>query len=401
MTRTRRIRLDTKRRVTGAVFALALVVAVLIPFAVWRGARAIIKSNEGQTVTSTDQPTAEIPATPVGLIIRTGPDGHARGMVLISALPNKVGGYVIQVPLDTRVDIVDHGADRLAIAFDLGGAALAKQTLEAFLQVAIESVVVLDPSALITALQPYQPFRFTLSEPILNHRADGRTDTVLPVGDVVLDALDVPRVLDARLDRQTELDVLPRQEILWRAIASAVKSKTPVAGSPDTAAAWIATLGNGDHEVSTLALDNTPDGQPGVKADIARARLLAAQAMPGAVSPLTDGKRYRIINTTTDPLVALAAVRRVLASGGSVIAEGDASPIAATTVFEYADDSQAQFAADLVKSYTVGTTRRAAQKIEGIDVTMTLGKDFASVVAAETPSSTTQALVPTTSTTKG
>ena len=393
MTRSNYIRLDTKPRVTVAILVVVVITAGLIPLLVWRGARAIIKSNEGHSVTTSGLPVAQLPPTPVGLIVRAGADGHARDFVLISALPKQAGGWVIQVPADVRVDIVDRGTNRLADAFDIGGVALVKQALESLLQIAIQSADVVDPSALVTLLQPYQPFRFTLDQPILNYVNAVRTDTVLPAGAIVLNALDVPRFLDARLNHQAQLEVLPRQELLWRAVVASVKSRAQSPAAAGTNAAWIASLGPGQHAVGTLAVDAS--GQ----ADVARARLLVAQAMPGAVSPAVDGKRYRLVNTTGDIGVAVAAVNRVIAAGGSVIWESDASPPATKTLFEFGDDANAAFAASLVPSFKTGVAQKGTQRIEGIDVTVTLGRGFAAVAAAEAAAPATTTTAPSTTAT--
>ena len=72
------------------------------------------------------------------MLVIVGDDGRASAMVLISQLPKSEGGFLIQVPANTRVDIPGIGDERIATAYDTGGLDLAQQTVQAALQITID-----------------------------------------------------------------------------------------------------------------------------------------------------------------------------------------------------------------------------------------------------------------------
>jgi len=403
-TRRRRTRLDTGPWRSALVLAVGLAVAVAIPLMVWRGARRIITSNVGSVVTTTTvtdhRPVVALPATPVALLVSVGTDRRANGFVVISRFPGG-GGFVIQLPLTARVQVPGGGTDSLADAYDTGGLEQARQSVASALDVAIDLAAEADPAHLSTALSFFAPFEVTLADPVEQGLLNGRTARLFPAGDVSIEAKDVPTFLAARTVGQTAASVLPRQEQLWRSIVSAVKAKSsgPV-GDSSTIGGFLAGLGQGTYVTTTAPLDPTfrPDGEAGVPLDPIRTRMLVAQAMPGAVSPSSTAARYRIVNTTGDPDVALAAVTRLSFFGANIISVGDTPGPLATTTFEWADDVNTKLAQGLPVVFGAGQAQRGGQIVQGVDVTITLGADFAKVVAdqrAQDAATTTTTTAPT------
>ena len=379
--RRRRTRLDTRPRRTALVAVLSVAVVGAVPVLVWKGARTIVDSNEGSTVTVRAAPAAQIPPTPVAMLVIVGGDGRASSFVLVSQLPKSEGGFVIQVPADTRVDIPGIGDERMATAYDTGGLDLAQQTMQAALQITIDVAAEANAGQLTDLLAPYEPFAMHFDQPVLASTSDGRTDTVFPAGDATLRASDVPKLLLARLSDGVETDVLPRQEALWRAVIAAVKAKPGKAGSTDIAG-FIGALSQGTYLATTLALDiaHSGEGLPGVPPDLIRMRLLVAQAMPGAVSPSSSSARYQIVNTTGDPLLALDVVGRLTYFGANIIAAGDTTEKVTKTKIEYVDDSNKTLATSLTHILETGEAVKTTSRIEGIDITITIGTDYAAVV---------------------
>ncbi len=379
--RRRRTRLDTRPRRTALVAVLSVAVVGAVPVLVWKGARTIVDSNEGSTVTVRAVPAAHIPPTPVGMLVIVGDDGRASAMVLISQLPKSEGGFVIQVPANTRVDIPGIGDERIATAYDTGGLDLAQQTMQATLQITIDVAAEANASQLARLLAAYEPFAVHLDQPVLTSTSDGRTETVLPAGDATLRANDVPKLMFARLSDGVETDVLPRQESLWRAVIAAVKAKPGKAASTDIAG-FIGGLGQGTFLATTLALDlmHAGNGPPGIPPDLIRMRLLVAQAMPGAVSPSSSSARYQIVNTTGDPLLALDLVGRLTYFGANIIAAGDTTEKVTKTKIDYVDDGNKTLATSLTHILETGEAVKTSNRIEGIDITITIGTDYAAVV---------------------
>jgi hypothetical protein len=351
-------------------------------------------------------PAAQIPPTPVAMLVIVGGDGRASSFVLVSRLPKSEGGFVIQVPADMRVAIPGFGEERIATAFDTGGLDLAQQTMQAAMQITIDVAAEANASQLADLLAPYEPFAMHFDQPVLASTSDGRTDTVFPAGDATLRASDVPKLLLARLSDGVEADVLARQEAMWRAVIAAVKAKRGKAGSTDIAG-FIGGLSQGTYVATTLALDaaHASDHLPGVPPDLIRMRLLVAEAMPGAVSPSSSSARYRIVNTTGDPLLALDVVGRLTYFGANIIAAGDTTEKVGTTKIAYVDDSNKTLATSLTHILETGKAVKTTDRVEGIDITITIGTDYAAVVRrakdreAALPTSTAPASTQTDSTT--
>jgi hypothetical protein len=404
--RRRRTRLDTRPRRTALVAVLSVAVVGAVPVLVWKGARTIVDSNEGSTVTVRAVPAAQIPPTPVAMLVIVGGDGRASSFVLVSRLPKSEGGFVIQVPADMRVAIPGFGEERIATAFDTGGLDLAQQTMQAAMQITIDVAAEANASQLADLLAPYEPFAMHFDQPVLASTSDGRTDTVFPAGDATLRASDVPKLLLARLSDGVEADVLARQEAMWRAVIAAVKAKRGKAGSTDIAG-FIGGLSQGTYVATTLALDvaHASDHLPGVPPDLIRMRLLVAEAMPGAVSPSSSSARYRIVNTTGDPLLALDVVGRLTYFGANIIAAGDTTEKVGMTKIAYVDDSNKTLATSLTHILETGKAVKTTDRVEGIDITITIGTDYAAVVRrakdreAALPTSTAPASTQTDSTT--
>ena len=213
--RRRRTRLDTRPGRTALVAVLSVAVVGAVPVLVWKGARTIVDSNEGSTVTVRAAPAAQIPPTPVAMLVIVGDDGRASSFVLVSQLPNNEGGFVIQVPADTRAAIPGMGDERMATAYDTGGLDLAQQTVQAALEITIDVAAEANAQQLSDLLASYQPFAMHLDQPVLVSTSDGRTAPVSRRR-ASLQAKDVPSSCGPPV-RWVEIDVSTPKD-LWRAV---------------------------------------------------------------------------------------------------------------------------------------------------------------------------------------
>ena len=120
-------------------------------------------------------------------------------------------------------------------------------------------------------------------------------------------------------------------------------------------------------------------------------RLLVAEAMPGAVSPPTNSARIRLVNTTGDPAAMLTAADLILLLQANLVIASDDSLVSGTQVL-YATPGFKGSAEFVAKSLGVGTVAQDATVVDGIDLTVVLGKDFEAQVAkhaAATPVTST------------
>ncbi len=131
--------------------------------------------------------------------------------------------------------------------------------------------------------------------------------------------------------------------------------------------------------VDLLAPDNT--GQ----------KLMTAELMPGAISPANTNIRFRVVNATGDPDMLYAAVGRLVFVGANVVIVTDAPTPTDKTVIEYQDEADKAEATRYLPVVGPATVQPSPDRIDGIDATIVLGKDFATFVASQgtaTPSTT-------------
>jgi hypothetical protein len=151
----------------------------------------------------------------------------------------------------------------------------------------------------------------------------------------------------------------------------------------------LAALAGGDYEVlvlPVLALDGEPESY---RPDEGPMHLLVAEAMPGAVSPPTNSARIRLVNTIGDPDAMLTAANLVLLLGANLVIASDSGDAAPKTQVLYSTPGFKGAAEFMAESLGVGTAAQDATVIDGIDLTVVLGSDFAAEVARHQASSTT------------
>ena len=117
--------------------------------------------------------------------------------------------------------------------------------------------------------------------------------------------------------------------------------------------------------------------------------LLVAEAMPGAVSPPTNSARIRLVNTIGDPDAMLTAANLVLLLGANLVIASDSGDEASKTQVLYSTPGFKGAAEFMAESLGVGSAAQDATVIDGIDLTVVLGSDFAAEVARHQASSTT------------
>jgi hypothetical protein len=280
---------------------------------------------------------------------------------------------------------------------------LLRQTIETELDIRVEQVSVLDaaswPNVVTGAIE------VSFDDPVAIPGVDGRLEELFPAGPSSLTAGDVPVVLGARTPAQTEAARLVRYEELWRGILSSIgENVPPPPTSPPTTSSsadpvvvrpplpvdeHLAALAGGEYEVlvlPVLALDGEPESY---RIEEGPVHLLVAEAMPGAVSPPTNSARIRLVNTIGDPDAMLTAANLVLLLGANLVIASDSGDEASQTQVLYSTPGFKGAAEFVAESLGVGSAAQDATVLDGLDLTVILGSDFAAEVARHRASSTT------------
>jgi anionic cell wall polymer biosynthesis LytR-Cps2A-Psr (LCP) family protein len=402
-------RYQLARRRTGTVAALAVAAALIAITFVWLGIHTIANSKEGRVTQRPLTPLRRLPATPAGLLIGTDRDGQAVSLTVLGLSPSARGGNVIVLPVGTAVAIVaGEGAPvRLGSGFAEGGADGQQVLVESFLGITISTASAADETQLARLLTPLTPVTLQLDEPVVDTDAGGQPVQLFPAGSVRLDAADAARFLLARETNRSEIDRLDRVRRFWQA-AFATASTDNTAGNtatnttttvvdvatavpPSDVGGFVDDLRAGPVQVISLpvaaVLDTTrnPDHVDLLDVDATTVRLLMARVLPGAVSPSDTELRCWVINPTGDANLSYQAVGALVYLHVNVILVTESSStVPDRTRIAYGTPS-GQRSVFLTGLFGRGELVATDEPVDGIDVTITLGRDFQAAQAAGTP----------------
>jgi len=294
-----------------------------VPVLVRQAAHTLSNSTQGRPaptvapVTSTVVPIMRLPSTPAALLVVDDVNGKPATVALIAVPPRGKGGTLLVLPVAMKTD----AGTTLGDAFERGGLIALVQAVELGLTISVTVQAELRPDALAQLIAPLAPIDVRFDDAVRTTDASG-TVVVEPAGAATLTAADAAAVLAARTTEESELVRLGRTAAVWKALLAprptvpaqpAAPVVDPVTGPRLTSVSdAIGSLIAAKSVVITVnvdPLDATGAGEVLV-ADIATLRLLMAQILPGAVSPVNGNPRLRILNPTGDAKLSLEAVRR-------------------------------------------------------------------------------------------
>jgi hypothetical protein len=420
----------TGRTRTAIVMATAVGVALALALLGVLAARTIANSREGRAV-APDLPVRRLPSTPAAVLVALGDDGTPASFAVLSIAADGSGGTVVVLPTATAA-FLDGAANpvRLDGAFASGGLDGQVRGVEGVLGISATASAGLDESGLAALFEPYAPISLTLDAPVLVTR-NGVTEQLFPAGQAQLSARQAAQLLVAKATGESELARLGRTEALWRAVlakaqggsrgsstattiagettlpATAAPSSvaTPAAPAPADLPGFLESLAAGPNGVYVLRVEPTfnpadPTAPELLQADIPYLHLLVASVMPGAVSPSNGNITFRVINPLGDPNLTYRAVGRLSFLQANVVLVTETNgPAPDRTTLQW-NSAAGEVQAGAFSPALGGAVPTASdERIDGIDATVVLGRDFAGFLAGEdakTAAATTT--VPTTST---
>ncbi len=386
---------------TVAVATVMVLIAAAIPALGAAAAKTIVDSREGRLVQREGR-AADIylPPTPAQLLVSLDVSGAPESIAVAALSPGGRGGFLILMPTLLRVSVPGVGDAPLGSAFATGGATLLRQTVESLLDVRLQQVAVLDAAEwpkLVTGT-----VSVSFDDPVGTSGPDGRLEVLFPSGPAALTGSDLPIAFGAHSADETEAARLVLYEQLWDGVLTSIAATTPpppettttvpsgeaqVEAPPLPVEQHMAALAGGPYQVVVLPVRALPGEPEAYEPDQGPMRLLVAESMPGAVSPPTNSARIRLVNTTGDPDAMLTAADLVLLLGANLVIASDGAEVAHTEVL-YANAGFKGAAGFVAESLGVGTTAQDATVVDGIDLTVVLGKDFEAQVAAHAAATT-------------
>ena len=387
---------------TAAIALVMVLIAAAIPTLGAIAGKTIVDSREGRLVEREGR-AADIylPATPTQLLVSLDATGTPESIAVAALRPGSRGGFVILLPTLLRVTVPGVGEGPLGSAYAAGGPALLRQTVESLLDVRLEQVSVLDAATWPRLVSGTVTVSF--DDAVGTPGPDGRLEVVYPAGPATLTATDLPIAFGAHLPDETEAARLVRYQTLWDGVLTSIDATTPpppvtsttvpgeqtqVEPPPLPVEQHLASIAAGAHEVSVLPVKALPGEPEAYEPDQGPMRLLVAEAMPGVVSPPTNSARIRLVNTTGDEDAMLTAADLVLVLQANLVIASDAAAVDQTRVL-YASPGFKGAADFVAQSLGVGKVVQDATVVDGIDLTVVLGKDFEAEVAKHAAATTT------------
>ena len=371
---------------SAAWFAVLVVLLIGGVGLAYAGSRIIRSSTEGEVLTPIDDPTAPgyealVDPTPTLALLQDVNGALDSVTVLTLPDPGGSGGGVLLIPTRTVTDVPIFGESPLAIAYNFGDSQIATEVVGTLLGTGLGESAVVDDTRWADLVAPVAPI--TIDNPNALS-VDG--ELRFPVGEIQLQAADVGPYLTARVDGESDLARLFRQQVFWSAWLDAVKANGTTAAVPgelDTGIGrFVRALAAGQRVISTLPVQPTPAGEYGDEEAFvtqpAKAKALVDQLVPFPVSPAPGARaRLRLLNGTPDTSVAASIAADLPAAGVQVVLIGNATSLdhETTTVryigAEFRDEAQA--VADILG---VGEVTEDNRPSETADITVTLGADY-------------------------
>ncbi|MFJ7679214.1 LytR family transcriptional regulator [Peribacillus sp. NPDC097198] len=134
-------------KVVGIIVLLFILAGGTFAFSVWNSLTKTVETMHTPIERSTDKRTKELVLSDyepfsmlmLGVDERDGDKGRSDTMIVLTVNPKLKSVKMLSIPRDTRTEIVGHGTqDKINHAFAFGGAEMAMDTVENFLDIPID-----------------------------------------------------------------------------------------------------------------------------------------------------------------------------------------------------------------------------------------------------------------------
>jgi hypothetical protein len=388
-----------------------VVVAALIADSGLDNALKISEGRVTQVETDPCKPgfLAEVDPTSTMLVIETDAHNHAVGITALSLGADKQGGWVLQIPLETRVKdnkllrqvwleaaspapssttTTTRAAPQTpsttiapltAEAVAAGKAALTRAVTDLLGFSFPDEVLVLPTKTLALMIVPALPLSMSIQTPLLS----ATEQPIFPAGAIKLQKEAEVVQLFESIGRNDPPSVrLKRQIDLWSTWVDALDaSPTALAAVKSDSAdfvEYVNALATGPSQYRSLPVaDEILDkGVWIVDPNVAETKVLAAQMVPFPVAEPGTRLRTALFNGTTNCDLSLAAATRFVQNGAQIGVLGNAATLDVTeSEVEYYDAALET----RVRAFAQALGIDLVRKVEGeaaVDIKVTLGSDF-------------------------
>ena len=406
-----------------AVLIAVVVVAGLLSDAGLKNALRIKDGKVTHVQTDPTQPgfLAEVEPTPTLLIVETNASNEAVGVTAMSLAAGGNGGWVLQLPVETRLKngkllwqiwqdaalppapatlapsttsttaraVAASSTTSTVATLSAGsltaGKAAMSQAVGQLLGFAFPGEVVVLPTKTFAQLMTSaMPIPYTLQTAVQTDLPNGSLETIFRAGAIkIQNEAQVVQLFETVARNESPQTRLKRQIDLWTAWVDALKgAPTALAALKSDSPAlvtYVNALVTGPSEYRQLP--NASEGRYAgfwiLEPDIARTNALAVQMVPFPLM-IAPGSRLRaaLFNGTANHDLVLSAATRLVENGAQIDVLGNSSTfdVALSEVVYYDSDLKTRVEA-FGRSLGIDKVRLLAGE-SAVDVTVTLGSDF-------------------------
>ena len=391
-----------RRRLIAAVTS-SLLTVIALPGGLVLGANSLLNETGGNRVTS--EATAVIPETPVALLVITNARKEVASLALIAIAPGNKGGTIVSLPVGAAADTAKGEAPRRIVdLFATGGLDAVRTDTENLLNITIPLADELTETELAAILRPVGSQSVTLPQPVIDAAAGVAPVTVLQAGSITVSPAQIAAGLAATQAGIPEATRLPQVKTLWTAVAraglveEATTSTTAVeqVDAPTTTAEFMTSLFNGRVDVWQFAgsLMNDAVRNPAsldmYSLDGGEVLTVMASVAPSALRITSTNISVMIDLPFNNISYAREAVTRLAFMGANVVLLRQTSEAPAEQSVVYYNDAIARTEAENYVGL-LGPLKyvESADVIEGVNLRIVLGNDFATALGAGIGATTT------------
>jgi hypothetical protein len=391
-----------RRRLIAAVTSSVLTV-IALPGGLVLGANSLLNETGGSKVTS--EATAVIPETPVELLVVTNSRKEIASLALVAIAPGNKGGTIVSLPVGASADIAKGEAPRRVVdLYATGGLDAVKTDVENLLNISIVTADELTEAELVTALGPVGNQSITLPQPVVDAAVGAAPVTVLQAGAITVSPAQIAAGLAATQAAVPEATRLPQVKALWTAVARAglveeVTTSTTVdaeVAAPTTTAEFLTALFAGRVDVwqfeATLMNDavRNPTALDMYSLDGGEVLTVMASVAPSAIRITSTNISVMIDLPFNSMLYAKEAVTRLAFMGANVVLLRQTTEAPEENSVVYYNDAIARAEAENYVGL-LGPLKyvESADVIEGVNLRIVLGNDFAAALGAGIGTTTT------------
>jgi hypothetical protein len=362
-----------------------------------------LNETGGSKVTS--EATAVIPETPVELLVITNARNEVASLALLAVAPGNGGGTIVSVPVGASADIAKGETPRrIADLYATGGVNAVKTDVENLLNITIPLVDELSATELASVLGPVGNQSVTLPQPVVDDGTGTAPVTVLQAGSITVSPAQIAAGLAASQVGAAEATRLPQVKALWTAVARAGLVESPTTSTtvveetsnPMTTTEFMTALFAGRVDVwqfgATLMNDATrnPAALDMYSLDGGEVLTVMASVAPSAMRITSTNISVMIDLPFASMSYAREAVTRLAFMGANVVLlrQTDDPPTVRSIV--YYNDAIAHAEAEGYVGL-LGPLEFVESKevIDGVNLRIVLGNDFAAALGAGIGATTT------------